>query len=936
MYWEKETIDLSFLDEDFLSEIVSQSNREIFARIIALDINELPLEYIEGKVTNGNVNIDGKSNVRRTCSVTLVTNNININDYYWGLKTKFKLFIGLKNNLTDRFKYVIGGKYPEIVWFKLGVFLITTFNTSLATNNQTISISGKDKMCLLNGETGGQIYASVDFGTEDFEEKIITPVIIEVSNSKEIETYKYYIDDFETENLEEKIYIRDSNFAFSKDENGTYYKNGNFYSKNFKETDGQKYKIYKLAICPDDFFKASGAESAIFIKNGDLYQVDKREEKTGIHYELKQLYTFDYIITNKKIPIKKIIKEAVHAYAKEPYQKILINDLDDYGLEQLTYKGDTPLYALRSVATGLFTQLFFLDSNQTLKNLIEKDNFIEDSLTEGITGTGATKIYKYKRNNEPADWALLTNTLAAIIPEEDQYTVVKFNYGDDVGYRVTDLVYAGDLISNVGESLTQVLDKIKNMLGDFEYFYDVDGNFVFQKKRAYVDTYWSQLMTNTQESYINYANAAEQTFAFNFEDSRLITSFNNSPNLNNLKNDYSVWGKRKGVSGAEIPIHVRYAIDRKPKEYCSLAGVLYYTVEVNNIRNSYPYLQKKQVDWRELIYQMALDYFAAGDCSEENSIFDLNGRTVLSNPDLFLVEVGLRNQEYYPTGYTGYEQYYTDMEGFWRQLYNPDYIPTEIYTKGQYIDTTQINEETGYYEIKTVWQEPEFSDLEIDFYVSIEDHDGKILSQYNEISKDPKKKSKYLKYFLTPEMSEVIQKRKYWAINVFENPENLNFWIDFLDDDNELAHFSVPVVGDRSKTVNDDKMKAIYYKEVPGFVLKNSSTTDFDESVLKENEVTGYNQINIPEDFIDYFTLSFRGLSAKNKIDELLYQNAYCVETATISTIPIYSLLPNTRIYIKDDNTKINGEYIIDKITIQLTYNGTMSITAVKAPIRLY
>jgi len=52
---------------------------------------------------------------------------------------------------------------------------------------------------------------------------------------------------------------------------------------------------------------------------------------------------------------------------------------------------------------------------------------------------------------------------------------------------------------------------------------------------------------------------------------------------------------------------------------------------------------------------MALDYFAAGDCSEENSIFDLNGRVVLSNPDLFLVEVGLRNQEYYPTGYTGYE-----------------------------------------------------------------------------------------------------------------------------------------------------------------------------------------------------------------------------------------------------------------------------------------
>ena len=45
--------------------------------------------------------------------------------------------------------------------------------------------------------------------------------------------------------------------------------------------------------------------------------------------------------------------------------------------------------------------------------------------------------------------------------------------------RTTDLVYAGELIGNVGETLTSVLDKIKNMLGDFEYFYDVDGRFVF-------------------------------------------------------------------------------------------------------------------------------------------------------------------------------------------------------------------------------------------------------------------------------------------------------------------------------------------------------------------------------------------------------------------------------------------------------------------------
>jgi hypothetical protein len=63
--------------------------------------------------------------------------------------------------------------------------------------------------------------------------------------------------------------------------------------------------------------------------------------------------------------------------------------------------------------------------------------------------------------------------------EGEEYYVAKINYGDTAGYRLTDLVYAGDLIANVGESLTSVLDKIKNMLTEFEYFYNLDGQFVF-------------------------------------------------------------------------------------------------------------------------------------------------------------------------------------------------------------------------------------------------------------------------------------------------------------------------------------------------------------------------------------------------------------------------------------------------------------------------
>ena len=79
------------------------------------------------------------------------------------------------------------------------------------------------------------------------------------------------------------------------------------------------------------------------------------------------------------------------------------------------------------------------------------------------------------------------------------------------------------------------------------------------------------------------------------------------------------------------------------------------------------------------------------------------------------------------------------------------------------------------------------------------------------------------------------------------------------------------------------------------------------------------------------FTISGQGKSAKNRLDELIYQHGYCVESVTITTIPVYYLEPNTRIYVYDKDSGIDGDYIVSKINIPLTYNGTMSITATKA-----
>jgi hypothetical protein len=47
------------------------------------------------------------------------------------------------------------------------------------------------------------------------------------------------------------------------------------------------------------------------------------------------------------------------------------------------------------------------------------------------------------------------------------------------------------------------------------------------------------------------------------------------------------------------------------------------------------------------------------------------------DPD-FLSTVAKNNPDYYPSGYTGYEMYYTDIVSFWRDIYNPEYKYTKI------------------------------------------------------------------------------------------------------------------------------------------------------------------------------------------------------------------------------------------------------------------
>jgi hypothetical protein len=55
--------------EEFLKRLDEHREKTIYAKIISLDLEENPIEQVEGTITSGSVNVDGTSAVRRTCSL---------------------------------------------------------------------------------------------------------------------------------------------------------------------------------------------------------------------------------------------------------------------------------------------------------------------------------------------------------------------------------------------------------------------------------------------------------------------------------------------------------------------------------------------------------------------------------------------------------------------------------------------------------------------------------------------------------------------------------------------------------------------------------------------------------------------------------------------------------------------------------------------------
>lgn len=777
-------------DKEFLKKLDSYPDREVYAKLTSLTFDERPIVEISGRVTAGSISVDGSSAVRRTCNITMVTDAINVNDLDWALKTKFSVSLGLKN--------FVDPSRPEIIWFKQGIFVISSFSSSLNLSGFQIQITGKDKMCLLDGSIGGALFATHDFSKMD---------------------------------------------SYDAEGNVTYIKH---------------------------------------------------------------------------IPIYQIVRNAIRTYAHEPWHNIIINDVDDCAVELIQYKlKDRKLYILETSTTADFedyaSQMIFGNTDESVGYQLEKimisnvedenGEIVQKTTYETLVRDGS--IYYLAKNN---CWIRVVKVVG---------------YSDTAGYRSTELTYAGELIVDAGQSVTSMLDKIVQQLGEYEYYYDIDGRFIFQRKKIYFNKAWTNAITNDRGDTYYENSAAISQYAYEFMRGNLVETFSNKPNINNIRNDWSIWGVMKGVSGIEIPIHLRYAIDDIPTQYRSLrSGILYATS--NDIVKTEATAQL--VDWRELIYQMAWDnakyqshieeltyafynHYVHYDVKKLNDAdykdyyrYDFTHRTMrkLKTIEEFEKEIKAENflfgfnkalgvsktieqemVEWESTWNTGYDAYYADMLAFWREIYNLDQ-KSAFFQKKDENDNLIFDEETWLAWKNNHWWNP-----------------GLI-------------------YCLSaPSTVEIT------------NELTLKFWLDFIDTDSSLGQYRVSLIGRRPKVVNDSDVKAIFYRETPNVLFVDPA------NIQPRDNALSYVKMNLVGGLSNYFTVSTQGKSAKESMDNLVYTTTYYQESITLNCLPIYYLSPNTKIKVEDDATGIQGEYLVKSFNYSLTHDGMMSITATRAVNRI-
>ena len=494
--------------------------------------------------------------------------------------------------------------------------------------------------------------------------------------------------------------------------------------------------------------------------------------------------------------IYQIIQELVNHFGGEQLSRIIISDIDTRVKKVMKWVGSSPLYIIKKVSGGV-TQYI--------------------PTTDGATAAA-----------------------------EGNYTM--YEYGEDIGYIYTDFTYPGELIGDAGNSVCDILDTIKDTLGNYEYFYDLDGNFVFQEIKNYLNTTQAKIELDkmTKDDYL--IDMSKGKAVYIFDDSTLITSYSNTPQYGMIKNDFIVWGLRENANGNTVPIRYHLAIDSKPTIGNTYQCFFYEDPDDNLVKAKSPvkYLTKNDFPKTGIVgtFYMAQD-------SGVVYKWDPQSKGYIN------LTVGLEN--------------ITTKD--WR---------TELYLSG--VTSEPYGSDSNYYYTELLNEWPKLYDV----------HSGAFYD------------------------------------NVLKTPSDIDYYLDFIDSSAAISEFSISNIGRRTKVINDDSINCVFEPDIPDLILLNVADENLAD-LRAECEERGQDYIQLDESIYSMVVSGGSSNSAYNMVRELLYQYTSYNESITINSLPIYYLEPNTRITVRDSESGIFGDYMINTISLPLDIGSTMSMSCTRA-----
>lgn len=475
-----------------------------------------------------------------------------------------------------------------------------------------------------------------------------------------------------------------------------------------------------------------------------------------------------------------------------------------------------------------------------------------------------------------------------------------FEYGDDVGYIYSDFVVNEELYGAPGNSVCTILDKIKSILGNYEYFYDEMGIFHFREIKNFLNVTQAEFVLDAmaENDYIIETTNEKAIFAFDDDN---ITSITVTPQYENIKNDYVIHGLRQlEDSNSSSLVMYHLAIDSKPEikgtTYIEGNLIEYYGVYNNVVLYTDPVDRLNKLAIVEEVTELP----TVGNFNK----YYLNNNKVYYWDNTMYKELQFQEDE------DTWVSLGTDSKYFYRQYYAKDWR-TFLYLKGLQAQNLGTDEGEYFAELAAFW--PREYNLEH----SVQD------------------------WYTVGTIKDGKYKNSAFAEG--------NYFLDFIDTTSELGKYSISAIGRRSDVVQDDKINCLFEPEIPNVIFLNidypsdnvsANTPLADDQTLdtmtdeqkleyarKYCDNNGHPWTQVKQDIYSNLTIGGYLNSAYERLRYELFLYTNFQKTISLTSLPVFYLEPNSRVSVNEQSTNTYGDYAVQTINITFGPGANMSST---------